>query len=80
MALPALRRLAQAGPLVVAAPPWGASLYRELGVSVVDRARFSEVAAGSGLAVLFKPSFRAAWQARGPAAAWACPLTTAACS
>lgn len=60
MALPALRALAALGPLTVAAPAWGADLYRDLGAAVVARGTLPPADA----AVLFPPSLRAAWEAR----------------
>ncbi len=67
MALPAIRLLAGHGRVVVAAPRWGAELYRGLGVLVVDRDQSRQQAAEAELAVLLKPSLSAAWQARGAA-------------
>ncbi len=61
MALPALHALsAVAAHLVIAAPPWGADLYREVRGNVVPLGAFPR----GDVAVLFPPSFRAAWEAR----------------
>lgn len=61
MAMPAIAALRRLAPVVVAAPRWGAELYRGLGVEVVPRGEVPRAAA----AVLLAPSFRAAWEARG---------------
>lgn len=61
MALPALTALRRAcEALVIAAPAWGAALYRDLHAEVIPRG----VAPEADVAVLFPPSFRAAWEAR----------------
>jgi heptosyltransferase-2 len=61
MAIPAIaaaRRVA--AEVVVAAPRWGAELYRDLDVTLVPRGEVPEADAG----MLLAPSFRAAWEAR----------------
>lgn len=58
LALPAIAALRTLGPVSVVGPHWVEALYGHLGVST---GRVEE----ADLAVLFKPSFRAAWQARG---------------
>ena len=58
LALPAIAALCTLGPVSVVGPPWAAALYGHLGVSLGRLVK-------ADLAVLFKPSFRAAWQARG---------------
>ena len=61
MARPALAALRRgATSVVVAAPRWGAELYRDLDVEVVARGEVPS----ADLGVLFAPSFRAAWEAR----------------
>jgi heptosyltransferase-2 len=60
MALPALEALSRAGPLVIAAPRWGAELYRDLDAQVIPRGTMPR----ADIAVLFPPSLRAAWQGR----------------
>lgn len=60
MALPAMHALAERGELVIHAPPWGPELYAEVQATVVARGRIR-----ADLAVLFAPSLRAAWEARG---------------
>jgi heptosyltransferase-2/heptosyltransferase-3 len=60
MALPALHALARLGRLTIAAPPWGADLYRDVPARVVAPHAWRE----GDAAVLFPPSFRAAWEAR----------------
>ncbi len=60
MALPALAALARLGRLDIAAPRWGAQLYRDLDAAVVPTGDLGAPDA----AVLFPPSFRVAWQAR----------------
>jgi len=61
MALSALRALARvAARITVHAPAWGADLYRDLGAEVVPRGTMDR----ADVAVLFPPSFRAAWEAR----------------
>ncbi|MCK6523523.1 glycosyltransferase family 9 protein [Myxococcota bacterium] len=79
MALPALRALGAASEsLVIAAPAWGAALYRGLGATVIPRGTAPE----ADVAVLFPPSFRAAWEARrarrriGVRADWRAALLT----
>lgn len=62
MAMPAVAALAaRFDETVVAAPAWGATLYRDLGVQVVAR---GEVPREADAAALLAPSFRAAWEAR----------------
>ncbi len=62
MARAAIAALAAASArVVVAAPPFGPTLYRDLGVAVVERGHVPP----ADVAVLFAPSFRAAWEARG---------------
>jgi ADP-heptose:LPS heptosyltransferase len=61
MAEPAIAALTRIGAVVVAAPAWGAVLYRGLPVQVVPRGQVDD----ADVAVLFAPSFRAAWEARG---------------
>ncbi|MCP4805650.1 MAG: glycosyltransferase family 9 protein [Proteobacteria bacterium] len=60
MAEPTVRALAARHRVTVAAPGWGAVLYRELDVEVVPRGTVPAADA----AVLLAPSFRAAWEAR----------------
>jgi heptosyltransferase-2 len=60
MALPAMHALAKVGRLVIAAPRWGPDLYRDVPARIVGVGRVEGDAA-----VLFPPSFRAAWEARG---------------
>ena len=60
MALPTVAALARAHRVTVAAPAWGSTLYRGLGVQVVPRGQVPRADA----AVLLAPSFRAAWEAR----------------
>lgn len=60
MALPALHALAHRGDLTIQAPAWGADLYRDVPATVVARGLVGR----ADVAVLFPPSFRAAWQAR----------------
>lgn len=64
MALPALTWLAARCELVVLAPGWGPALYHHLPAQVAHRDQGPALAAGVSLAVLLKPSFSAAWQAR----------------
>lgn len=64
MALPAAELLAGAGELVIAAPGWGRALYAHLRARVAPREAAAAEAARADLAVLLKPSFSAAWQAR----------------
>lgn len=73
MALPAVALLAGHGAVTVAAPGWGPVLYRGLGVTVVPRDQARDRARGADLAVLLKPSFSAAWQARGAARRFGLP-------
>ncbi len=62
MALPALTALRRAcETLIIAAPAWGEALYRDLDAAVIPRG----AAPDAEVAVLFPPSFRAAWEARG---------------
>ena len=49
-----------ADSVVVAAPRWGAQLYRDLDVRVVERGQVPDADVG----VLLAPSLRAAWEAR----------------
>ena len=61
MALPTVAAACRlADEVVVAAPPWGAVLYRDLDLSVVERGKVPDADA----ALLLAPSFRAAWEAR----------------
>lgn len=60
MALPALHALARIGELTVHAPDWGPTLYSEVAARIAPRGRMS-----GEVAVLFAPSLRAAWEARG---------------
>jgi heptosyltransferase-2 len=60
MALPALQALASLGRLTIHAPGWGTDLYRGVDARVVPRGPVQ----GGQVAVLFPPSFRAAWEAR----------------
>ncbi|MCK6504154.1 hypothetical protein L6R53_12260, partial [Myxococcota bacterium] len=64
MALPALAWLAERVALTVVAPGWGPTLYRHLAARVAPREQGPALAADVDLAVLLKPSFSAAWQAR----------------
>ena len=57
MALPAMAALSRLGPLRIRGPGWARRLYRGLGEIVEDPG-------DAELAVLFKPAFRAAWEAR----------------
>jgi len=57
MALPAMAALARLGALGIRGPGWAKRLYRGLGELVDDPG-------AAELAVLFKPAFRAAWEAR----------------
>lgn len=60
MAMPAIAALAAASrQTVVAAPGWGAQLYRDLGVQVVQRGEVPD----ADLGVLLAPSLRAALEA-----------------
>lgn len=62
MAMPAVRALAGVfDEVLVAAPAWGPTLYRALGVTVIPR---GEVPRQADAAALLAPSFRAAWEAR----------------
>jgi heptosyltransferase II len=62
MALPAMEALAKlAGQLTIQAPHWGKDVYRDISATVVSRGPMRE----ADVAVLFPPSFRVAWQARG---------------
>ena len=79
MALPALTALRRVcDTLLIAAPAWGEALYRDLDARVIPRG----VAPEAELAVLFPPSFRAAWEARriprrvGVRADWRAALLT----
>lgn len=64
MARPAIEAASRlAATTVVAAPPWGEVLYRDLDVEVVERGDVPP----ADVAVLLAPSFRAAWEARGVA-------------
>lgn len=58
MALPAIRSLAEVGPVTVYAPRGLHPLFGGLPVRLPSRMR-------ADVAVLFAPSFRSAWQARG---------------
>lgn len=58
MALPALSALARLGRLTIQAPRWGAELYRDIPAERVAAPVAADVA------VLFPPSFRAAWESR----------------
>ncbi|HJN73435.1 MAG TPA: glycosyltransferase family 9 protein [Myxococcota bacterium] len=60
MAMPAIEAATALGEVVVAAPPWGAELYRALDVEVVERGTVPD----ADVALLLAPSFRAAWEAR----------------
>ncbi len=61
MAIPAIEALVRAAEqVIVAAPGWGRTLYRDTGARVVPRGEVPDADAG----VLFAPSFRAAWEAR----------------
>lgn len=60
MALPALRGLADLGRLAIYAPKWGPDLYRDVPAVVRPLGPMS-----GDVAVLFAPSVRAAWEARG---------------
>lgn len=60
MALPAMHALSRLGHLVISAPRWGPELYRDVAAAVIPRGTLPACDA----AVLFSPSFRAAWQAR----------------
>jgi heptosyltransferase-2 len=61
MAIPAMRALSMAAAeLIIVAPAWGKSLYAELDAQIVAR---TERPVGD-VAVLFPPSFRAAWETR----------------
>lgn len=62
MALPALHALARRGTLTIHAPRWGPDLYAEVPAHVRPIGRIR-----ADLAVLFAPSFRAAWEARSVA-------------
>lgn len=55
LALPALAAVCAAGPTRVVGPPWVAALYGHLPLASVP---------APDIAVLFKPAFRAAWEAR----------------
>ena len=62
MALPAMHALAaRAGRLLIQAPGWGPALYRDVAAEISPR---GPAPAGVDVAVLFPPSFRAAWAAR----------------
>lgn len=58
LALPALEALAGLGELVIKGPRWAGELYAGLGRVV------AEVPPSARMGVLFKPAFRAAWEAR----------------
>lgn len=60
MALPAMHALAALGDLTIYAPRWGNDLYRQVRAAILPRGDM----APADVAVLFSPSFRAAWQAR----------------
>jgi ADP-heptose:LPS heptosyltransferase len=60
MALPAIFALADLGELVVQAPGWGRTIYRDVPARIVERGELDR----ADVAVLFPPSFRAAWEAR----------------
>lgn len=60
MALPALHALARLGDLTIVAPPWGPVLYRDVPAQVIPRGD----APRADVAILFPPSWRAAWQTR----------------
>lgn len=60
MALPAIEALRRIDRVTVAAPAWGEALYGHLDVALVPRGTVPKADA----AVLFPPSFRAAWEAR----------------
>lgn len=62
MALPAVAALARRGPVVVHGPRWVEALYAHTGA-----ARGPERPERDDVAVLLKPSFSAAWAARGAA-------------
>lgn len=59
MALPAMHALARVGDLVIAAPRWGAELYRDVPARIVGVGPVE-----GDVAVLFPPSLRVAWEAR----------------
>ena len=61
MAMPTLNALAHAaGECTILAPKWGKELYREINAEVKAPCTMTQ----GDVAVLFSPSFRAAWQAR----------------
>ncbi len=60
LALPAIRALAELGPLTVQGPRWAGDLYRDVPARILPRGRLADADA----AVLLAPSLRAAWEAR----------------
>jgi len=60
MALPAMHALAALGELTIYAPSWAYDLYRDVDARIVPRGAMSR----ADVAILFPPSFRAAWESR----------------
>lgn len=63
MSLPSMHALAQAGDLVIHGPSWSNVVFRDVNARVAS----TDVRLKGDCAVLFPPSFRVAWEARGVA-------------